>query len=328
MQYSTGSGVGSGSGSAGISGADVGSASGSGSCGSGVGVGSGVASGVGSGVGTGVGSGVGAGVGAGVGSTVGTGVTGGTVGMAAVGVAAGGKSGLSSRVKAKMTIAAMITAAAEHIDAIRIRCFFNDSTSELLNEKPTQRGEHYRPAALELSVFMENYFTESDAFFDIDYTLVFAASPLEGQTFFVNEKHSVDQNISGGEKRVEGGVIFAGFQYFFESVAGIAPDIETTGLCFFSQLCTGGSLQIGLSARKGEAVCERIGRKRFIKTVYAYLFAAGRIPGVRVVALGTVTQTALSKYHKTETGAVNDGILYCIGYPQYSITHCSHRCRS
>ena len=92
------------------------------------------------GSGVGVGSGVGSGVAVGVG--VGIGVAGGTVGITAVGVGEGTTSGVSSFVSAKTAIATMSIAAAVHIEAMRMRCFFN----LLPHCKSTRSGAIFRPA--------------------------------------------------------------------------------------------------------------------------------------------------------------------------------------
>lgn len=179
-----------------------------------------------------------------------------------------------------------------------------------------------------LSVCVQNNISAFETLANVDYTLVLTSAPLESEALFFYKKHTVYEYIGSLYQSLETGICFADFKYFLKGVPGVAPYVEAACFGALSQLSAGRCLQIGLAAREGETVGERIGRKRFVKTVHSNLLATVGIPGVGVVTFGTMAQTALSEDYKAKTGTINYGILNGIRYAQENITHRNHRCRS
>jgi hypothetical protein len=70
----------------------------------------------------------------------------------------------------------------------------------------------------------------------------------------------------------------------------------------------------GFSAAEGHAMHERILEYLVQDFPAGDLAASFKIPGLRVLASGTVYGAALHKEHKAQTRAVNDGFLDYAGY--------------
>ena len=73
----------------------------------------------------------------------------------------------------------------------------------------------------------------------------------------------------------------------------------------------------GLPSAEGHAMHERIPEYLVQHLPAGYLAAAREIPGLRVLAAGTVYGAALHKEHESQTRTVNDGFLDHACYAQH-----------